>query len=247
MATIGYGVIGLGFFGEKHLQVATSLPNIEVLAVCTRRDQRRKDPEASPYINHPIALARVLSVEAGLHDTRLLAAAVLHDTLEDTDVMLEELRSEFGESVAALVDGVSKLTNMPLNVDGHSRKHERELEYIRKMLLAMGHDVRVVLVKLADRLHNMRTLGYMPPHKQQQIARETLDIFAPLANRAPSGEKSTDCTQSVCARCSRTSERSATFHNRTVRAAPALNRCSPDGENATASTATTSATNSSSR
>jgi guanosine-3',5'-bis(diphosphate) 3'-pyrophosphohydrolase len=141
--------------------------------------QRRKSGE--PYFTHCVAVAHILA-EMKL-DAEAVAAALLHDTLEDTDVMLEELRSEFGESVAELVDGVSKLTNMPINVDSHSRRHDRELEYIRKMLLAMGHDVRVVLVKLADRLHNMRTLGYMPPHKQQQIARETLDIFAPLANR----------------------------------------------------------------
>ncbi len=141
--------------------------------------QRRRSGE--PYFTHCVAVAHILA-DMKL-DAEAVAAALLHDTLEDTDITLEELRSEFGATVASLVDGVSKLTNLPINVDGHSRRNDRELEYIRKMLLAMGSDVRVVLVKLADRLHNMRTLGYMPQIKQAQIARETLDIFAPLANR----------------------------------------------------------------
>ncbi len=141
--------------------------------------QRRKSGE--PYFTHCVAVAHILA-DLKL-DAEAVAAALLHDTLEDTPVTYEELRSEFGEKVATLVDGVSKLTNLPINVDSGSRRNDRELEYIRKMLLAMGDDVRVVLVKLADRLHNMRTLGYMPPHKQVLIAQETLDIFAPLANR----------------------------------------------------------------
>jgi GTP pyrophosphokinase len=105
--------------------------------------------------------------------------------VEDTDVTLEEIRNEFGSTVATIVDGVSKLKNLPLQVDSSKRGRaaDKELEYFRKMLLAMGDDVRVVLVKLADRLHNMRTLGYMSADKQRQKAQETLDIFAPLANR----------------------------------------------------------------
>jgi GTP pyrophosphokinase len=141
--------------------------------------QRRKSGE--PFFTHCVAVAHILA-DMKL-DAEAVAAALLHDTLEDTKVTPEELRSEFGAKVASLVDGVSKLTNLPINVDGASRRNDRELEYIRKMLLAMGDDVRVVLVKLADRLHNMRTLGYMPANKQIDIAQETLDIFAPLANR----------------------------------------------------------------
>lgn len=141
--------------------------------------QQRKSGE--PYFTHCVAVAHILA-DMKL-DAEAVAAALLHDTLEDTHLTLEDLRIEFGETVASLVYGVSKLTNLPINVDSANRRNDRELEYIRKMLLAMGHDVRVVLVKLADRLHNMRTLGYMPPHKQVQTARETLDIFAPLANR----------------------------------------------------------------
>ena len=140
--------------------------------------QRRKSGE--PYFTHCVAVAHILA-DMRL-DAEAIAAALLHDTLEDTNVQFDDLSNEFGLKVATLVDGVSKLTNLPFNVDTNRRSH-REQEYIRKMMLAMGDDVRVVLVKLADRLHNMRTLGYMPAHKQREIAQETLDIFAPLANR----------------------------------------------------------------
>lgn len=141
--------------------------------------QFRKSGE--PYFTHCVAVAQILA-DMKL-DAEAIAAALLHDTLEDTSVTLDELRSEFGQKVAALVDGVSKLKNLPIQVDTGKQRTDRELEYIRKMMLAMGDDVRVVLVKLADRLHNMRTLGFMPPQKQRLIAQETMDIFAPLANR----------------------------------------------------------------
>lgn len=177
--------------GEMNLQtLLEALPNLSPndrslierayhKAEKAHEGQCRKSGE--PYFTHCVAVAHILA-EMKL-DAEAVAAALLHDTLEDTRVTYEELRSEFGNKVSALVDGVSKLTNLPINVDSGGRRNDRELEYIRKMLLAMGDDVRVVLVKLADRLHNMRTLGYMPPHKQEQIAQETLDIFAPLANR----------------------------------------------------------------
>lgn len=144
--------------------------------------QFRKSGE--PYFTHCVAVAQILA-DMKL-DAEAVAAALMHDLLEDTDVTLDELRGEFGQSVAAMVDGVSKLKNLPIKVvenNKRSRHTDRELEYIRKMLLAMGDDVRVVLVKLADRLHNMRTLGFMAPDKQRRIAQETMDIFAPLANR----------------------------------------------------------------
>ncbi len=144
--------------------------------------QFRKSGE--PYFTHCVAVAQILA-DMKL-DAEAVAAALMHDLLEDTDITLDELRSEFGHSVAAMVDGVSKLKNLPIKVvenNKRSRHTDRELEYIRKMLLAMGDDVRVVLVKLADRLHNMRTLGFMLPEKQRRIAQETMDIFAPLANR----------------------------------------------------------------
>ena len=145
--------------------------------------QFRKSGE--PYFTHCLAVGRILA-EMQL-DAEALAAGLMHDIIEDTDITEEDLRAEFGSTIANMVSGVTKLTKLPISVDKNtgkrSRDTDRELEYMRKMLLMMGDDVRVVLIKLADRLHNMRTLGYMPPHKQTRIARETMDIFAPLANR----------------------------------------------------------------
>ena len=147
--------------------------------------QRRKSGE--PYVTHSVAVANILA-EMKM-DAETIAAGLLHDVAEDSDVSIDALRAEFGTTIAKLVDGVTKLKNLPIkNVSpvGDSRRSSavnREMEYIRKMLLTMGDDVRVVLVKLADRLHNMRTLGYMPRDKQRAIAQETMDIFAPLANR----------------------------------------------------------------
>jgi GTP pyrophosphokinase len=151
-----------------------------VKAETAHAGQFRKSGE--PYFTHCLAVAQIL---ADMHlDAEGIAAALLHDVIEDTSVTLEELRDEFGDAVASIVNGVTKLKNLPSAPnDKRNRNLERELEYIRKMALAMGDDVRVVLVKLADRLHNMRTLGYMSADKQRAIARETLDIFAPLANR----------------------------------------------------------------
>ncbi|MBI1259378.1 MAG: GTP diphosphokinase [Chloroflexi bacterium] len=144
--------------------------------------QFRKSGE--PYFTHPIAVAHILA-EMKL-DAEAISAALMHDVLEDTDVTLDELKTEFGSTIAGIVDGVTKLKNLPAKaetLDKRGRPTDRGFEHIRKMALAMGDDVRVVLVKLADRLHNMRTLGYMTSYKQQQIAQETLDIYAPLANR----------------------------------------------------------------
>jgi guanosine-3',5'-bis(diphosphate) 3'-pyrophosphohydrolase len=167
------------------------------------RDQKRHSGE--PYINHCLAVASILA------DLRVppevVAAGLLHDTVEDTTVTLNDIRRDFSETVAVLVDGVTKLTNLPRvsRDDQHAekangnngiepaesaldevtlgRKQDLVSETLRKTFLAMGDDVRVVLIKLADRLHNMRTLGFMPEHKRKRIAKETLDIFAPLANR----------------------------------------------------------------
>ena len=140
-------------------------------------DQRRKSGE--PFFTHCVAVARILA-EIRM-DAEAIAAGLLHDTLEDTDITREELEREFGRNVGALVDGVTRLSNLPLS-DTMQRRNDRDQHYLRKMMLAMGDDVRVVLVKLADRLHNMRTLGYMPPEKQLRIARDTMDFFAPLAS-----------------------------------------------------------------
>ncbi len=140
-------------------------------------DQRRNSGE--PYFTHCVAVARILA-EIRM-DAEAIAAGLLHDTLEDTGITRKELEQEFGRKVVALVDGVTRLSNLPLN-DARQRRNDRDQHYLQKMMLAMGDDVRVVLVKLADRLHNMRTLGYMPPEKQLRIARDTLDFFAPLAS-----------------------------------------------------------------
>jgi len=129
-----------------------------------------------PYISHPIAVSHVL-VQWRL-DGQALTAALLHDVMEDTAVTKKEISDKFGEVVAELVDGVSKLDK----IEFESQEHE-QAENFRKMLLAMASDVRVILIKLADRLHNMRTLTAMQPHKRARIARETMDIYAPIANR----------------------------------------------------------------
>ncbi|MEX2314138.1 MAG: RelA/SpoT family protein, partial [Thermomicrobiales bacterium] len=140
-----------------------------------------------PYIIHPVRVAMIL---AGMQlDPETLAAALLHDVIEDTDVSKANLEAEFGPRVATLVEGVTKLSRIHWSGDGDnaeeraSRESDRQAENLRKMFLAMADDVRVVLIKLADRLHNMRTLSAVPPASQQRIARETMDIYAPLANR----------------------------------------------------------------
>ncbi len=136
--------------------------------------QRRLSGE--PYIYHPLAVARILA-EMRM-DHKSLAAAILHDVIEDTATAKETLAAEFGEEVADLVDGVSKLTHIEFET-----KAEAQAENFRKMMLAMVRDIRVILIKLADRLHNMRTLGVMRPDKRRRIARETLETYAPIASR----------------------------------------------------------------
>jgi GTP pyrophosphokinase len=129
-----------------------------------------------PYISHPLGVAAIL---ADLHlDLATIATGLLHDTVEDTHATLVDIEREFGKSVADLVDGVTKISKMSFR-----NTHEKQGENIRKMIVAMGKDVRVILVKLADRLHNMRSLNHMAPDKQVRISQETLDIYAPLASR----------------------------------------------------------------
>lgn len=129
-----------------------------------------------PYISHPLSVAGIL---ADLHlDMDSIATGLLHDTVEDTHATLEDIRREFGESVAQLVDGVTKISQMKFK-----NSYEKQGENVRKMIVAMGRDVRVLLVKLCDRLHNMRTMNFMPFEKQERIALETLEIYCPLAGR----------------------------------------------------------------
>ncbi|RUL74423.1 bifunctional (p)ppGpp synthetase/guanosine-3',5'-bis(diphosphate) 3'-pyrophosphohydrolase [Dyella choica] len=154
-------------------QVARVLRAYQVGAVA-HEGQTRKSGE--PYITHPIAVAGILA-EFGM-DAETIIAAILHDTLEDTELTRTELAGEFGEPVAELVDGVTKLDKMRF-----SSRQEADAESFRKMLLAMARDLRVILIKLADRLHNMRTLGAKDPESRRRIARETLEIYAPIAQR----------------------------------------------------------------
>ena len=137
-------------------------------------DQRRKSGE--DFIIHPVGVAKIC---AGMRlDTETLCAALLHDTVEDTSASLEEVQEAFGEEIAGLVDGVTKLTGLTFQ-----SRDEAQAENYRKMMVAMATDIRVILIKLADRLHNMRTIGAMPKQKQIEKARETLDIYAPIAHR----------------------------------------------------------------
>ncbi len=171
------------FHALPHLSIAdrTRIERAYERARIAHEGQLRKSGQ--PYIMHCIAVAQILA-DMGM-DATTIAAALLHDTIEDTDVTREMLVDEFDEKTAELVDGVTKLKQLPTGVEGmHGGKAgDREMEYLRKMFLAMGSDFRVILIKLADRLHNMRTLGHMPPHKRIQKAQETLRIFAPIANR----------------------------------------------------------------
>ncbi|NYE13457.1 GTP pyrophosphokinase [Actinomadura citrea] len=136
------------------------------------RHQKRKSGD--PYITHPLAVTTILA-ELGMN-TETLCAALLHDTVEDTPYTLDQLSAEFGDEIAALVDGVTKLDKVKYG-------EAAEAETVRKMVVAMSRDIRVLVIKLGDRLHNMRTLRYMPRHKQEKKARETLEVFAPLAHR----------------------------------------------------------------
>ncbi len=154
-------------------QVATIVRAYE-FGAAAHKGQTRKSGE--PYITHPVAVAQEL---AEMHlDAEAICAAILHDVVEDTEATLEDIEEQFGEDVALIVDGVSKLDQIQFR-----SRAEAQAESFRKMMLAMIEDIRVILVKLADRLHNMATLDAMPSKKRKRIARETLDIYAPIANR----------------------------------------------------------------
>jgi len=161
----------LGYLKPKDVE---SIEEAYAVARAAHSGQYRQSGE--PYITHPLAVARIL---AEWHlDAQALMAALLHDVVEDTHTTKSEIAKRFGKAVAELVDGVSKIDRIEFATLQHA-----QAENFRKMLLAMARDVRVILIKLADRLHNMRTLDAVPSEKQERIARETLDIYAPIANR----------------------------------------------------------------
>ena len=150
-------------------------------AFCLQQHEGQKRASGEPYIIHPLEVAQVLA-ELKM-DSTAIAAGLLHDAVEDTDVTSAEIAKRFGDQVAHIVEGVTKLEKIKF-----ANREDHQAENIRKMLLAMVTDVRVVIIKLADRLHNMRTLEHLKPEKQQKIARETLDIYAPLAHRLGMGK-----------------------------------------------------------
>ncbi|HEX9259071.1 MAG TPA: bifunctional (p)ppGpp synthetase/guanosine-3',5'-bis(diphosphate) 3'-pyrophosphohydrolase [Acidimicrobiales bacterium] len=165
----------LSAFRANHPKAPTGrITRAYEIAAQAHQHQYRKSGEK--YINHPLAVARIVA-DIGLDDVTV-AAALLHDAVEDTDVSLADLEREFGADLAAIVDGVTKLDRIRFD-----SKEEQQAATMRKMLVAMAKDLRVLLIKLADRLHNMRTLAALPAEKQARIAQETLDIYAPLAHR----------------------------------------------------------------
>ncbi|MBS9774055.1 MAG: bifunctional (p)ppGpp synthetase/guanosine-3',5'-bis(diphosphate) 3'-pyrophosphohydrolase [Tenacibaculum sp.] len=145
------------------------------IALEAHSEQRRKSGE--PYIFHPIAVAKIVAYEIGLGATSI-AGALLHDVVEDTDYTVEDIERLFGKTIARIVSGLTKISNLKQDQD-----YSIQAENFRKMLLTLHDDVRVILIKIADRLHNMQTMEFMPPHKQLKIASETLYIYAPLAHR----------------------------------------------------------------
>ncbi len=150
------------------------------LAKKAHEGQKRRSGE--DYIQHPLAVAKILA-EIGMGG-KTIAAGLLHDVPEDTEILLEDIEKNFGKEIAAMVDGVTKLGKIKLR----GSHEEYFLENLRKMFIAMATDIRVIIIKLADRLHNMQTLEFNPNNKQQRIAQETMEIFAPIANRLGMGE-----------------------------------------------------------
>ncbi len=159
------------YFSEKEI---SDIRRAYAIASSAHNGQKRLSGE--PYIMHPLSVAAILA-SLGM-DSASIIAAILHDTVEDTKLTNEEVKKEFGETIAELVEGVTKIGKVPLQT-----KEEQQAENIRKMLLAMSRDIRVIIIKLADRLHNMRTLMFKPENRRREIALETIEIYAPIAHR----------------------------------------------------------------
>ena len=170
--------------GQKYDEVPV-LVLASAIDYATEKHAGQKRKSGEPYINHPLAVAGIL-IEWGM-DIDTVVAGVLHDTVEDTDATLDELESLFGRDVAFLVDGVTKVSRARAGMRSLDSYLPHTKDNLTKLMIAVGEDVRVIIIKLADRLHNMRTLQFMSPEKQKKIARETIEVFAPLADRLNMG------------------------------------------------------------
>ena len=165
----------VSYYRDRHPSVSTELIE-RSFAVAEEAHRGQKRVSGDQYIRHPVAVATIVA-KLGLDDATV-AAALLHDTVEDTDMTLDDIREHFGDDVASMVDGVTKLDRL-----NYQTREQQQAASVRKMMVAVAQDLRVLIIKLADRLHNLRTLAVMPEFKQQNIARETLDVYAPLAHR----------------------------------------------------------------
>ncbi|MDO5343648.1 MAG: RelA/SpoT family protein [Candidatus Saccharibacteria bacterium] len=170
---------------EPYYEDTELLELASAIDIATQKHTGQKRRSGEPYITHPLSVAGIL-VEWGM-DIDTVIAGVLHDTLEDTDATLEELESLFGRDVAFLVDGVTKVSQARAGMRDLKSYLPNTKDNLAKLMIAVGEDIRVIIIKLADRLHNMRTLQHMPPEKQKKIARETIEVFAPLADRLNMG------------------------------------------------------------
>ena len=170
--------------GQKYDEVPV-LVLASAIDYATEKHAGQKRKSGEPYIKHPLAVAEIL-IEWGM-DIDTVVAGVLHDTVEDTDATLDELESLFGRDVAFLVDGVTKVSQARAGMRSLDSYLPHTKDNLTKLMIAVGEDVRVIIIKLADRLHNMRTLQFMSPEKQKKIARETIEVFAPLADRLNMG------------------------------------------------------------
>ena len=164
-----------GYLNSNHRKKVEIIERAFKFAKEAHKGIRRRSGE--PYILHPIAVARIVSQEIGLGSTSI-CAALLHDVVEDTEYTVEDIENHFGKKIASIVDGLTKISG---GIFGDQAS--AQAENFRRLLLTMSEDIRVILIKMADRLHNMRTLGSMLPSKQYKIAGETLYIYAPLAHR----------------------------------------------------------------
>ena len=157
----------------------------KAIKMATKAHEGQMRKSGDPYISHPLAVMKI--VEDWGMDEDTIIAAVLHDTVEDTNITLEDIRKEFGEQVAFLVDGVTKLSNVRSGMRDIDTYLPETKDNLLRLLVALGSDIRVLIIKLADRLHNLRTLSALPPEKQRKIAKESLEVFAPLADRLNMG------------------------------------------------------------